>query len=270
MASWRIEHIVFGYIEQPPSLYHEETDAYWDFKEYLGDNKNAEFGKVPCAVFLLINDETNEVIMVDCGFAINEEWGKKYHNPRYMQSEDQSMEKMLAKYDLTADDIKTIVITHSHWDHAMALNRMKNAKIYIQEEDITGAILSPWNYKGHASRSGAEIPGEVPYCIQAYHQLEVIDGDYDLRPGIKILKFGGHTPGMQGLLVDGENGKRYLLCGDLVMNRRDFENGVKHHLCSNNDELEAGMVRAKALVEQGVILIAAHDTEKLVQESLNR
>ncbi len=264
--SWRIEYVIGGYVKQPPRLWHEPTSSWWSFEEYLEDeNKDVDFINVPHFSFLLFNNDTDEVVMIDCGAADSEAYGRKYHNPRYEHIEEQNLEVLLAKHGLKPEDIKTVIITHSHWDHTVGMKKLKNAKFYIQKEDLLATLLSHFeDNKEHANLVGAEIPGQLPYTLEAYHQLEVIDGDFDLRPGIKLLKLGGHTPGLQGVMIEGED-KNYVLCSDLVMNSADLFNGVRHKLCYNEKESDDSMKRIIELANMGAIIFSSHEPERNIE-----
>jgi len=53
----------------------------------------------------------------------------------------------------------------------------------------------------------------------------VINGDYDLRSGLKILFIPGHTPGTQGLNVNTKKGK-YLIASDTFPTFENIEKGI--------------------------------------------
>jgi N-acyl homoserine lactone hydrolase len=51
--------------------------------------------------------------------------------------------------------------------------------------------------------------------MRAEHQIRSVDGDVTLAPGISVVPLPGHTPGSQGVLVEGAS-TRYLIAGDCV------------------------------------------------------
>ena len=57
--------------------------------------------------------------------------------------------------------------------------------------------------------------GLVPPWADACGQFEVIDGDYEIMPGISLVTLPGHTPGSQGVLVECESGN-YLISSDFM------------------------------------------------------
>ena len=60
----------------------------------------------------------------------------------------------LKQLGLTPNDIKTVILTHSHWDHTGNLNIFKNAKI-IKSDDLSELPkeLKPIKTPGHTKDS---------------------------------------------------------------------------------------------------------------------
>jgi len=162
----------------------------------------------PVICYLVIGKDFN--MMVDTGNP-DEEWSAKYHHP-LIQTEDMKPENAIKKYGVEPEDIDIIVNTHLHWDHCSNNDKFPNAKIYVQKKEIQFAISPlPTQYVYYESHQ----INMTPKFIKDMNRFEVIDGDYDLADGIKLLFTPGHTPGFQSILVNTAEGK-YIIASDTV------------------------------------------------------
>jgi len=97
----------------------------------------------------------------------------------------------LKQLGVSAGDIKHIVITHLHLDHVGNMKYFKNAQIYIQRQEY---------------EHGFSPARPQSYFLEDYNapdiKWEIRDGDWELVPGLNLLKTRGHTPGHQSAVVD--------------------------------------------------------------------
>ena len=66
------------------------------------------------------------------------------------------------------------------------------------------------------------LPGLTPAWMRALDRIETVTGDAELMPGLSVVHLPGHTPGSQGVLVQGEE-TSYLLAGDCVDVHHNWE-----------------------------------------------
>jgi glyoxylase-like metal-dependent hydrolase (beta-lactamase superfamily II) len=116
----------------------------------------------------------------------------------------------LAEAGIAVPDVDTVVLTHLHTDHvgwAVVNGRpfFGNARYLLQAADI--AALRQLN---------PDLDARLLQPLCAAQQLDVIDGDVALAPGVDIVATPGHTPGHQSVLVAG-GGDRVLVTGDLLV-----------------------------------------------------
>ncbi len=173
--------------------------------------------KTPCplGVFLIKGENTN--ILVDTGPG-DAEWCTKYHYP--LTPPEETITEQLAKHGLKPEDIKIVINTHLHWDHSLGNPLFKNAKIYVQKRELDFAKNPlPCQRVSYEVR----IPGADPTWYPARDQFVVVDGDYELQEGIKLLLLPGHSPGCQSVLVDTEAGQ-ILIAGDVIQSQDCIDN----------------------------------------------
>jgi glyoxylase-like metal-dependent hydrolase (beta-lactamase superfamily II) len=152
----------------------------------------------------------DKLILVDTG-AADEEWSKKYHHP-IRQTEDQKPINALKNLGIAPEDIEIVVNTHLHWDHCFNNALFPKARIYVQKKELEYAINPlPPHYVYYESFH----IGMYPQWLKSLNKFNVVDGDTNILPGIDLIFIPGHTPGMQGVLVNTEDGK-YLIASDCL------------------------------------------------------
>lgn len=164
-------------------------------------NDSKKFPKVeniPSFIFLIITEE-GEPIIVDSSFDLN-------HIPapdsKGMRSKEQEITELLKGFNLVPSDIGKVIQTHLHWDHAANLSLFSKARVYVQVDEIKG-LLNLRKYE------------ETSFCPDHWFFMKdnfvLVDGDYELLPGIELLKTGGHTAGHQAVKISCASGDVVLL-----------------------------------------------------------
>ncbi|OJX07496.1 MAG: hypothetical protein BGO72_08580 [Burkholderiales bacterium 70-64] len=119
-----------------------------------------------------------------------------------------SFEDGLGAWGLKPSDIDYILITHLHWDHIMNAEKCKNAKIVIQEAEWQSA-LNP-----HPMQAFAYAPR---WYYEQMRNIELVRGDVNFAPGIRLIHTPGHTPGGQSVAVETDKGW-YAISGYCAIN----------------------------------------------------
>lgn len=165
------------------------------------------------AVFyaFLLKGSDGRNILVDTG-PCNEEFAKQYHMPIIAPDELNIVPVLKREHNLDPEDIDYIINTHLHWDHCFNNHLFPDKKIYVQTTEIKEA-MNPIIYQ----RSSYEAPqiGMKANWLKTVDQMVMVDGDTVIDDGIELIFLPGHCRGMQGVLVDTEDGK-YLLAADLA------------------------------------------------------
>jgi glyoxylase-like metal-dependent hydrolase (beta-lactamase superfamily II) len=91
-------------------------------------------------------------------------------------------------------------------------------------------------------------------------RIELIDGDFELYPGLDLLKAGGHTPGSQMVALQTDLGKA-VLCGDIAYTFRNVRDYIPVGWYYHLGETAAALDRALATVSHPDLAFPNHDTE---------
>ena len=156
----------------------------------------------------------DEWILVDTGAGTNHEENDRDHyglGPSRLFKE-------LKIAGLTPKDISKVILTHMHFEHSGGCTRM----------DRTGAIVPTFTratyYVQRASWEEAQEPSERGrYAYRASNfmpvadrgQLELLDGDTEILPGLQVIQCDGPAKGHQ-LILFNHGGERLVILGDLV------------------------------------------------------
>ncbi|MBL7920431.1 MAG: MBL fold metallo-hydrolase [Bacteroidia bacterium] len=149
------------------------------------------------AMRCLLIQEGNRLILIDNGMGTKQD--AKFFGYYYLHGND-TLEKSLNKYGFTCDDITDMVLTHLHFDHcggSIKYNKdrtklepaFKNAKYYSNKKH--------WNWAINPNaREKASFLKENIMPIQESGQLNFIDSNTELIPGLTFLEVNGHTEAM--------------------------------------------------------------------------
>lgn len=149
-------------------------------------------------------------VVVDTGTP-DADFVKEHHGYDLIRPPEQEPLAALERIGVDPADVGTIIHTHLHWDHCSNDDLFPAAKVLVQKSELQYAIDPAPPTRVAYER----VPGLLPPWVKALDRLETVDGDAAVLPGISVVALPGHTPGSQGILVDGAD-QRYLLAGDCV------------------------------------------------------
>jgi len=108
--------------------------------------------------------------------------------------------------------VRTVVVSHLHWDHCVGLADLPNARMLVQREEIRFAFApDPEQWRPYDAWEN----GRDPVWTEVLDRIDPLDGTVRLADGLTVLPTPGHTPGSQSLLVSSAP-QPFLLCGDLM------------------------------------------------------
>ena len=131
----------------------------------------------------------------------------------------------LAKLDMSPADISLVINTHLHFDHCGQNAVFKHAPFYVQRAEL--------------DRARRESPGLAGWFDFMGAQFELLDGDAEILPGLKVIATPGHTVGHQSVVVQlsdgatagsGATGAPDLLIGDAAYTPREYTGPLDQQL----------------------------------------
>ncbi len=180
-----------GFYSQPFSFGGEEGPQNFDPNiRYRGSLQN----------YLI--DTGDEVILVDTGLpAGTPEEVPDETSIAFTGKDICSYMEAFAALGYKPEQVTTILLTHKHADHSGELRSFPNAKIYVNEEELSADELQ-----------GIENIVPVTFTDGAYFNFPE---SQKIREGITMIKAKGHTNGNSIVIVE-KDGLFYMIHGDIT------------------------------------------------------
>jgi N-acyl homoserine lactone hydrolase len=159
-------------------------------------------GQEGAVVAHVLRSPDGSIFLFDTGIGV----GDPGLDARYRPTE-RPLDEALAALGHGIGDVVAATNCHLHADHAGQNHRLAGIPIYVQRAE--------WEA---ASRPGYTVARFVDGPDLTY---EVIEGDQEVLPGIRILATPGHTAGHQSIVVATKRGAA-LLTGQAVYSRDEW------------------------------------------------
>ncbi len=185
-------------------------------------------------------------ILVDTGIGNPPEEVAKYYNLDHGEDGKDTLLNSLAEAGYEPKDIRMVINTHLHVDHASNNPLFPLAKFYVQEEEIRYA-----HWPDRFQKSG--------YMKSSFTNCRFVglDGEADIVDGVSVIPTPGHTPGHQSVII--KWGERTIVyCGDVAPTKTNLERdiivGVLH-------DPVAALRSLRKIKKIGDEFIFSHDSE---------
>ena len=122
--------------------------------------------------------------------------------------------EQLKKIGVAPSDVTKIIMSHLHVDHAGGLPFFPDAQVYVQKDELAYALY-PNSFQALAYFQETFTNPDIKW--------EVLAGDSVILPGLTTILAHGHTPGLQGLVVELPQSGFILLCADACYLRENYE-----------------------------------------------
>jgi N-acyl homoserine lactone hydrolase len=95
----------------------------------------------------------------------------------------------LAAAGARPEDVTAVANCHLHLDHAGGNPELPGRPVFVQRAELEAARTTDYTVAGLVDFPGA--------------RYEVLDGEAEIAPGVRLVPTPGHTAGHQSLLLDG-------------------------------------------------------------------
>ncbi len=123
-----------------------------------------------------------------------------------------TIEDALAEHGISLVDVTGAANCHLHFDHSGQNVRLRGIPIFVQRREWELVRDDP----DHTVREWVDAPG-LSY--------ELLEGETEVAPGIRILPTPGHTAGHQSLVLETAEGT-VVLAGQALQSRAEWEGGT--------------------------------------------
>jgi glyoxylase-like metal-dependent hydrolase (beta-lactamase superfamily II) len=209
--------------------------------------------RVKTWAYLILGSDTDP-ILVDTG-AMNPEIMQRLGMTGFV-TEEMGLENQLGKFGVKMSDVRWILHTHHHIDHAG-----QDARFSMAQTVITNR--RELEYSASGIMGGQYPPEYVKHHIDRLHTpgaLRLLDlelsGPEEIAPGIVCEAAGGHTEGSMNILVETAEGTA-CICGDVLY---DIQNQIvdPFHQVLDHEPMSTGNHGTTKRQERAAIKKALH------------
>lgn len=179
-------------------------------KVYPADENNVTKLTMRC----LLVDQGDRKILIEAGVGNHYSEKVRQNNGH----EDTGIiESSLAEKGYEAEDITDVLFTHLHWDHCNGAVLNRKGELRLQFPNATHwCSKAQWEHSKISNiRERAAYYPEILNFLKSEGNMQLVDGDCELFPGVSVRMFDGHTPGQMIPFIT-SGGKTYVYMSDLI------------------------------------------------------
>lgn len=183
--------------------------------------------EVPVSSYCIEHPDGNVLFDVGCH---PDAMGQDGRWPDFLQDacphtggEECRLPNRLQQIGLGPDDIRYVVLSHLHNDHAGCVEFFRKSRLIVHECEFAGALRTYGLRKDNTSYVRRDI---AAWCDTDLHWSLVGNnsGDMTINDCVEVLNFGsGHAHGMLGLHVRLPEAGSIILASDAIYSRANFE-----------------------------------------------
>lgn len=208
-----------------------EADVYWDdLVSPDGRESSSKMTKIP--IWSIYIDHPEAKIIFD------------------------TLQRQLHLCGVKPEEIDYVVMSHLHHDHAGNIGLFPNAKIMVQQQELSDALVTT-----HTAKENGLYHKED---IDVIADWNLVDGQYQLLDEIEMIPLPGHTRGLQGLLLTLENMGKILITSDACYTSVNYGPPVRLSGVTVDDKLSLDTIETikKITEETHASVLFGHDCEQ--------
>jgi glyoxylase-like metal-dependent hydrolase (beta-lactamase superfamily II) len=207
-------------------------------------------GPMPLDYFVWAIVGAQQAFVVDMGFTIEQ---AKKRKREYLRSPGAG----LSALGIDPAQIKDVIVTHMHYDHAGNLDLFPNATFHIQDREmayVTGRCMC--HHQLSSSFEAEDVVGMVRRIFAGHVCFH--DGMSEIAPGVSLHHIGGHTNGLQCVRVATRRGA-LVLAADAAHLYAHMEQGRAFPTVYNVGDMLEGHKTLRKLAASPAHIIPGHD-----------
>ncbi len=174
-----------------------------------------ELNRIPLKARCLLIESGDQLILVDNG--IGDKQDEKFASIYALDNDSEDLTRSLFALGFSKDDVTDVILTHLHFDHCGGSTQKVNGKVEVAFKNATFHVQKAhwdWAELNNAREKASFFPDNI-LPLASSGQLHLVEGRFDLFPGIEVIPVDGHTRAMQLVRVHGD-GRSLLFTADLL------------------------------------------------------
>lgn len=170
--------------------------------------------RVTLALNVALVETAGQRILVDTG--LGDKWGER-ETRLYRIDRSTTLLGELRARGLAPEDIDIVVNTHLHFDHAGGNTRVVDGRTLPTFPKARYVVqMGEWEDATHPHERSRASYLEADFVpLAEARQLETIQGEQELAPGVRVVPVGGHTAYHQMVVIEG-GGETLAIPTDLL------------------------------------------------------
>ncbi|TFZ05669.1 N-acyl homoserine lactonase family protein [Ramlibacter henchirensis] len=169
--------------------------------------------------------------------------------------------RSLAALQVAPEQVRDVIITHLHYDHAGNLDLLPNARIHLQERELQYATGCHMCKQVFRFAFAVEDVVQVVRAVYA-DRVAFCHGETTIAPGIETHLIGGHTDGLQVVRVHTRRGW-VVLASDASHYYENMERQAPYPIVFHVGDMVAGWDRIARLADSPRHIVPGHDPDVL-------
>ena len=275
-ATVRLHPLLSGEMHSPPGLLERPGGPLAIPRVFGSVRSRADWAWLPIPAFL-IEHPTAGPVLVDTGFHPSIAIDPKQNFGRagamineFRMEREQALHAQLRARGVDPADVRTIVMTHLHNDHASGVSEFPNATFIVDGREWEAAIAPRGTVRGYRTQQfdfGFDWR-TVDYDGPAIDSYATFGGSIDLfgDGSVRLLATPGHSEGHQSLLLR-LGDREALIAADAAYMLRTIRDGVRPLLMADEHKFWRSLKEIQRYVERNPdsLVICGHDVEEWPQ-----
>jgi glyoxylase-like metal-dependent hydrolase (beta-lactamase superfamily II) len=205
---------------------------------------------VPMDYFVWAARNELHTVVIDTGFGVE----AAQRRGRQLLREPGDALRLLG---IDCAEVKHVIITHLHYDHAGNLPLFPRARFHLQEREMAFAT---GRHMAHPFFAHAYELDCVLSMVRLVYgaQVQFHDGDAEILPGISVHHIGGHTLGLQVVRIWTRLGW-LVLASDAAHYLANMNSARPFPIVADLTQMIAGWDRLKELASRPEYIVPGHD-----------
>ena len=161
-------------------------------------------------------------MLIDCG--VGEKMSAKDRDI-YALDRSRTLDDALAAVKLSSESIEIALATHLHWDHFGGATARVDGALKPRFPNAEYVIrAAEWEDATHPhERNRASYLQDDFVPLKEAGVVTFFDGDQEIRPGVRVVRTGGHTGQHQIVFIE-SGGRTAVFVADLIPTAAHLEN----------------------------------------------
>lgn len=271
-ATVSLQPLLCGELLAPPGYVERRESRPGRLRDLAGAlGSRSRWTGLPVPAFL-VQHPTAGALLVDTGFHPNVADGVRANMGRaaavlyrVRTTREQTVAAQLEARGVAATDVRTVVMTHLHIDHASAVSEFPAATFVVDAREWEAGATRGWRGGYHARQFDHAFDWRaVDYDAPEIDSFATFGHCFDLfgDGSVRLLSTPGHTAGHQSVLLRLGDGEA-LLCGDAAYTWRTLRDGAMPAIVEDEHRFRRSLREIARYLEQtpSALAIPGHDAQ---------